>query len=1111
MIYKGNDNYYLMGTTDHSGFPGGGGTFGGANANAFGTSKLPANTWSYLATTYDGANLRLYVNGIQVASIAKTGAITMTTNPLTIGSDPIWGQYFSGLIDDVRVYNIALTQAQIQTDMASPVVPAAPDMSPPSAPGALSATVVSASRVDLSWGAASDNVGVAGYHVERCQGVGCSGFVEIATSAGSTASYSDTTVAAGISYSYRVRANDATPNLGPYSNTATALTPSPDMSPPSAPGALSATVVSASRVDLSWGAASDNVGVAGYHVERCQGVGCSGFVEIATSAGSTASYSDTTVAAGISYSYRVRANDATPNLGPYSNTATALTPSPDMSPPSAPGALSATVVSASRVDLSWGAASDNVGVAGYHVERCQGVGCSGFVEIATSAGSTASYSDTTVAAGISYSYRVRANDATPNLGPYSNTATTATPVPSGPSPVAAFSFDEGAGSTVADASGSGNNGALANTSWAVAGKYGKALSFNGTSSRVTVPNAATLQLGARMTLEAWVSPTVTSAAWRDVIYKGNDNYYLMGTTDNGGRPGGGGTFGGANANAFGSSTLPTNTWSYLATSYDGANLRLYVNGTLVATLAKTGAITATTNPLTIGSDPIWGQYFSGLIDDVRVYNIALTQAQIQTDMGTPVAPPAPDTSPPSAPGTLSAIAVSSKRVDLSWGPASDNIGVAGYHVERCQGVGCSGFAEIATTAATVTGYSDTTAAAGTSYSYRVRANDAVFNLGAYSNTAAAITPSPDLTPPSAPGTLSATTVSSSRIDLGWAAAADDVGVAGYHVERCQGVGCSSFAAVATIAGTATGYSDITAAAGTTYGYRVRANDADGNLGPYSNTATAISLVQTGFQIVYRSTDTHGVVTYDVTSPDNGYGTQVLRVLSPTNPAPGVPHNFLYVLPVEAGLATTFGDGLETLRGLDAQDQYNLTIVEPSFAIEPWYADNPNDANLQYETFMTKDLLPWVTQTLALTSHEQNWLIGFSKSGIGGEDLILKHPDLFTLAASWDFPADMSTYDQYGSSSASSYGSDANFQANYRLTPAFVDAHKTPFLSNNRIWIGGYQAFQADMTDYDALLTADGIAHQAETPILMAHRWDSGWVPVALAALHQASGNLPSTP
>ena len=268
----------------------------------------------------------------------------------------------------------------------------------------------------------------------------------------------------------------------------------------------------------------------------------------------------------------------------------------------------------------------------------------------------------------------------------------------------------------------------------------------------------------------------------------------------------------------------------------------------------------------------------------------------------------------------------------------------------------------------------------------------------------------------------------------------------------------------------------------------------------------------GTQIVFRSTDANGVASYDVTSADNGYGTQMLRVLAPTNPAPGVAHNFLYVLPVEAGLASVYGDGLEALRALNAQNQYNLTIIEPSFAIEPWYADNPSDPNLRYETFMANDLAPWVKQNLASTGNEQNWLIGFSKSGIGAADLILKHPDLFTLAASWDFPADMTTYNDFGTSSASSYGTDANFQANYRLTPAFLDAHKAPFQTNNRIWIGGYSSsapFQDDISDYDALLTSVGIAHTTGTPQAMLHRWDSGWVPIALAALSQDAGALGS--
>ena len=264
----------------------------------------------------------------------------------------------------------------------------------------------------------------------------------------------------------------------------------------------------------------------------------------------------------------------------------------------------------------------------------------------------------------------------------------------------------------------------------------------------------------------------------------------------------------------------------------------------------------------------------------------------------------------------------------------------------------------------------------------------------------------------------------------------------------------------------------------------------------------------GFQVDHLNTDASGVESYDVISADDSFGPQVLRVLRPTNPAPGVAHNFLFVLPVEPGLGSTYGDGLQTLQSLDAEDKYNLTIIEPSFAIDPWYADNPTTAGLQYESFMTQELVPWAQNNLATSGAEQNWLIGFSKSGIGGQDLLLRHPGIFTLAASWDFPADMSSYSQFGTSSSNDYGTDANFQANYRLTPSFINSHKGPFLSQNRIWIGGYAVFQSDMSDYDSLLASAGIVHSTEAPAYMAHRWDSGWVPLALAALHHDSLNLP---
>src|SRR5205085_10266571 len=116
-----------------------------------------------------------------------------------------------------------------------------------------------------------------------------------------------------------------------------------------------------------------------------------------------------------------------------------------------------------------------------------------------------------------------------------------------PGLVAAYAFNEGSGASVADASGNGNIATTANTSWAATGKYGKALSFNGSNARVTVPDSASLHRTSAMTLEAWVNPSAVTNAWRDVIQKGNDNYYLEATSTHGSRPAGRATIGCANA------------------------------------------------------------------------------------------------------------------------------------------------------------------------------------------------------------------------------------------------------------------------------------------------------------------------------------------------------------------------------------------------------------------------------------------------------------------------------------------------------------------------------------------------------------------------------------
>jgi hypothetical protein len=137
-----------------------------------------------------------------------------------------------------------------------------------------------------------------------------------------------------------------------------------------------------------------------------------------------------------------------------------------------------------------------------------------------------------------------------------------------------------------------------------------------------------------MTLEAWINPSALTGVWRDVIYKGNDNYYLEAESTSG-KPATGGTFG---APLFGTAAPALNTWTHVTGTYDGTTLRFFVNGVQVSSRAQTGAIATSTNPLQIGGDSIFGQYFLGKIDEIRVYNRALSATEIQSDMNTPIAP-----------------------------------------------------------------------------------------------------------------------------------------------------------------------------------------------------------------------------------------------------------------------------------------------------------------------------------------------------------------------------------------------------------------------------------------------------------------------------------------
>jgi hypothetical protein len=416
-------------------------TSGGAIRGITGTAALQPNVWTHLATTYDGANMRLYVNGTLVRTVARAGAILSTDGPLRIGGNEVWGgEWFAGLIDEVRIYNRALSASDIQADMNGSTLPEPP---PNNAPVARNDSLTTVTGSPVSFTAAT------------------------------------------------LLGNDSDANGDPINITSMAV------------ASVKGGTVAVSG-DQAW------------------------------------TYTPAAAYAGAdSFTYVIEDGRGGSASGTVSVTVSAVEP-----PPPAPSGL-----------------------------------------------------------------------------------------------VLALGFNEAAGATTtSDASGRGHTGQVREAQF-MAGRFGNALRFDGINDWVTVPDSAALDLSSAMTIEAWVNPSVVGG-WQTVLLKegtGNMAYELYSNNDVS-RPGvyftgGNGTI----RSATGTAKLAANTWTHIATTYDGTNMRVYVNGVLVRTVARSGSIIATAGALHIGGNEVWGgEFYSGLIDEVRIYNRALSLDEIQTDMTTAI-------------------------------------------------------------------------------------------------------------------------------------------------------------------------------------------------------------------------------------------------------------------------------------------------------------------------------------------------------------------------------------------------------------------------------------------------------------------------------------------
>ena len=305
--------------------------------------------------------------------------------------------------------------------MALPLAAHAADTQAPSVPSGLKAATISATQINLTWTAATDNVGVKGYQV----------FVNnVVVSTTSSTSFQHIGLAAGTTYNYRVNAFDAAGNYSGWTPTAVAAkttqaVAASDTTPPSVPSGLTGTAVSNTQINLKWTASTDNVGVKGYYVY---------LNDVALAITTTPSYTHTGLIAGTTYNYRVSAYDAVPNHSAWTAPVavkTTGTPPADTTPPSVPSGLAGTAISNTQINLTWTASTDNVGVKGYQV----------FVnDVVVSTTTTTSFQHTGLAASTTYNYRVNAFDAAGNYSGWTPTPLVVTTTGTAPGPLQSGTF-----------------------------------------------------------------------------------------------------------------------------------------------------------------------------------------------------------------------------------------------------------------------------------------------------------------------------------------------------------------------------------------------------------------------------------------------------------------------------------------------------------------------------------------------------------------------------------------------------------------------------------------------------------------------------------------------
>jgi hypothetical protein len=423
-------------------------------------------------------------------------------------------------------------------------------------------------------------------------------------------------LASNTAYYYRVKSRDAAGNLATSTNYTFST---PDATPPVI-SAVAASNVADTTATITWTTNESSDSQVEYGTTTSYGKSTT----LATALVTAHSQSLSGLTPGAAWHYRVKSKDASGNLATSSDYTFTT---PDTTAP-AISAVSASSVTATAATISWTTDENSDSQVEYGTTTAYGSSTTASIAMVPSHLQSLSG----LAPSTTYNYHVKSKDAAGNLaasGNYTFTTTAGIDISTGLA--AAFSFDEGAGTTSADFSGNGNTATIKSASW-TAGKYGSALSFSGTG-----------YVSAGVSMLPAVNQPKTISFWAYLLSKSTSvqsmlslaNVASRASVQYGYKSSQSGVMGyGDRWIAVGK--LPSlKAWHHIGYVYTGTQHRLYVDGTLVGT-STIVPVSASVASFQIGRSASRTEYFKGSIDDVRVYSRALTQDELKAAMNTPV-------------------------------------------------------------------------------------------------------------------------------------------------------------------------------------------------------------------------------------------------------------------------------------------------------------------------------------------------------------------------------------------------------------------------------------------------------------------------------------------